>query len=171
MVAQQTAQDMFECLVKHGCTNLTSSTNMHRSSSAVVAYGGFGDVRRMVMNDGTIVAIKTLRLHILLKDNDKAMKVVSTFSILAFTWAKHTYTLQRAVREVHIWSKLRHVNIQQLLGIIIFDGALGMVSLWRERGNLQQYIAAKPDVERYSLVCPVQSLGSMSLWLGFSAHS
>ena len=82
---------MFECLVKHGCTDLTPFTKFNRGSSAVVAYGGFGDVRRMVMDDGTAVAIKTLRLHILLKDNDKAVKVLgSCLPTIACTYTNTT---------------------------------------------------------------------------------
>lgn len=53
-----------------------------------------------------------------------------------------------------MWSRLRHVNVQQLLGVIVFQSGLGMVSPWMEKGNLQQYIALHPDVERYSLVRP-----------------
>lgn len=73
-MARQSAEEMFECLVKHGCSDLTPSIDTSRSS-AVITSGGFGDVRRLVMDDGTIVAIKTLRLHILMKDDDKAVKV------------------------------------------------------------------------------------------------
>lgn len=56
------------------------------------------------------------------------------------------------MRELYHWSKARHENIQELLGIVIFQGKLGMVSLWRQHGNLQQYIEKNPSVERYSLV-------------------
>lgn len=59
---------------------------------------------------------------------------------------------QRAVREVNTWYKLRHVNVQELLGIIKVQGGFGMVSPWRKEGNLQQYIAAYPHVKRYPLV-------------------
>ncbi|KAF8597450.1 hypothetical protein BDV93DRAFT_562251 [Ceratobasidium sp. AG-I] len=100
--------------------------------SDVIATCFFGlDLLRNLSN-GTVVAVKTLRLHILLQDDDKALK--------------------RAVREVYLWSKLQHVNIQELLGVIVFQGGLGMVSPWMEQGNLQQYIAVHPDAKRYPLV-------------------
>lgn len=51
-----------------------------------------------------------------------------------------------------MWSKLRHPNVQELLGIIMVEGELGMISPWMEQGNLQQYIAAHPEVRRYPLV-------------------
>ena len=69
---------MFECLVEHGCVDLTLFAN-ESQSSAVITSGGFGDVRQMVMHDGTIVAVKTLRLHVLLKDDEKAVKVAHIF--------------------------------------------------------------------------------------------
>lgn len=47
------------------------------------------------------------------------------------------------MREVYIWSKLQHPNVQELFG---------MVSPWREQGNLQRYISMHPEVERYPLV-------------------
>lgn len=69
---------MFECLVRHGCSDLTSFLDMSQSS-AVISSGGFGDVRRLIVDNTTVVAIKTLRLHVLLKDDDKAVKVGSLF--------------------------------------------------------------------------------------------
>lgn len=59
---------------------------------------------------------------------------------------------QRTTRELYHWSKARHENIQELLGIVMFQDRLGMVSLWMENGNLQQYIEKNPSVERYPLV-------------------
>lgn len=55
-------------------------------------------------------------------------------------------------RELYNWSKARHENIQELLGIVIFQERLGMVSLWMSNGNLQQYIEKNPDVDRHPLV-------------------
>ncbi|KAF8593436.1 kinase-like protein, partial [Ceratobasidium sp. AG-I] len=54
-------------------------------------------------------------------------------------------------REVHHWSRLRHPNVQELLGVVIFRGSLGMVSPWLEHGNLPAYINKHPEVERYPL--------------------
>lgn len=75
MVRLQSAQEMFECLVKHGCTNLTSTVDTEQHNSEVLASGGFGEIRRVALGDGSFVALKTLRLQVLLKDNDKAVKV------------------------------------------------------------------------------------------------
>lgn len=56
------------------------------------------------------------------------------------------------MRETYNWSKMKHENVQQLLGIIMFEGRLGMVSLWMENGDLEQYIQRNPRVDRYKLV-------------------
>lgn len=56
------------------------------------------------------------------------------------------------MRELYNWSKARNDNIQQLLGIVMFQERLGMVSIWRLNGNMQQYIEKNPGVERYPLV-------------------
>lgn len=58
------------------------------------------------------------------------------------------------MREIYIWSKAKHENVHELLGIIMFQGRLGMVSPWMENGNLQEYIQKQPDVDRYKLVRP-----------------
>lgn len=60
--------------------------------------------------------------------------------------------LQRAMREVYLWSKIIHPNIQELLGVILFQDRVGMVSPWRNHGNLQDYIKKHRDVDRYALV-------------------
>ena len=60
------------------------------------------------------------------------------------------------MRETYIWSKARHENVQELTGVIMFQGLLGMVSPWMENGNLQKYLEANPEIDRYPLVsvCP-----------------
>ena len=45
--------------------------------SQVVASGGFGDVRQMITNDDTLIAVKTLRLHVWERNDDKAVKASS----------------------------------------------------------------------------------------------
>lgn len=161
LALSQSLQEMFECLVKHGCPDLTSSADASRSSE-VITSGGFGDVRRLEMHDGTVVAIKTLRLHVLRRDDDKAVKVgFITYACLVLL--RNVQQLQRAVREIYFWSRLRHVNVQQLLGIVIFRGGLGMVSPWMERGDLRQYIDEHPNVDRYPLVCPTLAMLYSSL--------
>lgn len=71
----QSTQEMFECLVKHGCVDMSSSLDTSRRSITVIASGGFGDVWQVNTTDGSLVAVKTLRLQTFLQGNDKGAKV------------------------------------------------------------------------------------------------
>lgn len=75
---------MFDTLVRHGCRTFDLPESVDQISSPVIASGGFGDIRRVALENGTRVAIKTLRLHILLTDK-KAPKVISP-STFSETW-------------------------------------------------------------------------------------
>ncbi|KAG8700534.1 hypothetical protein FRC08_004648, partial [Ceratobasidium sp. 394] len=125
-------QEMFDCLLQHGCADLSLHMDDNRTSSIAVAGGAFGDIYRGGLLDGTDVAIKALRHHVLA--NDTAPKA-----------------LKRAMRELYIWSKAKHDNVQPLLGVILFQGCLGMVSPWMENGNLEEYIRKNPAADRHQL--------------------
>ncbi|KAJ1302565.1 hypothetical protein OPQ81_002882 [Rhizoctonia solani] len=79
------------------------------------------------MRDGTDIAIKVLR-----QSSDIDPKSV-----------------KRAIREVYRWSKIRHPNIHELIGVTEFRGQLGMISLWMENGDLRSYIRKNPEINRY----------------------
>ena len=66
---------MFETLVSHGCTDLSSSIDPPGSFSSAFASGGFGDIWKVLANNGIQVAVKCLRLHIILKGDPKGMEV------------------------------------------------------------------------------------------------
>ncbi|KAF8594402.1 WD40 repeat-like protein [Ceratobasidium sp. AG-I] len=135
VTSDMSAQEMFDALVKHECPDLSLLVDPTRYSKSAIASGGFGDVWQAWMRDGTLVAVKCLRLHIILQGDPKAMK--------------------RTTRELYHWSKARHENIQELLGVVMFQGRLGMVSRWMHNGNLQQYIQKNPSIERYPLCVQV----------------
>ncbi|KAF8602303.1 kinase-like protein [Ceratobasidium sp. AG-I] len=84
-----------------------------------------------------MIALKCLRFHIIKEDGGKSLK--------------------RAMREIYIWSKAKHANVQGLIGIVMFQGRLGMVSPWMEHGNLQEYIVRQPDANRYDLCVQIAS--------------
>ena len=63
----------------HGCADLSALIDNTREQLAVVAGGGFGDIRRAVLSNGTNVAVKTLRMHVLLEADSKATKVTFSF--------------------------------------------------------------------------------------------
>lgn len=71
---------MFECLLEHGCVDLSSSIDPEQYSSVVVAGGSFGDIWRGKMLNGVEVAVKSLRFHLIAADNVKPLKVRTDFT-------------------------------------------------------------------------------------------
>ncbi|CAE6459511.1 unnamed protein product, partial [Rhizoctonia solani] len=130
--------DMFDRLVNHGCVDLSLQMDTKQDSAVIASGGGFGDIWMGKLYNGTKVAIKAWRSSMIEQCDYKKLK--------------------RATREIYYWSKMKHENIHQLMGVIIFkDNYLGMVSQWMENGNLSQYIRANPDVDRYQLCIQVAS--------------
>ena len=66
---------MFVSLVKHGCTDLSSYVDPARYSKSAIASGGFGDVWQACMKNGTLVAIKCVKLRVTFEDDPKGRKV------------------------------------------------------------------------------------------------
>lgn len=73
---------MFDCLVMHGLVDLSKSIDLTRCSSVAIARGGFGEVWQGELKDGTVIAIKCVRLHYLLTGDRKGMKVRALGSVL-----------------------------------------------------------------------------------------
>ncbi|KAI6011821.1 kinase-like domain-containing protein, partial [Pisolithus marmoratus] len=49
--------------------------------------------------------------------------------------------LKNMLREVHVWSKLKHPNVLPLLGIATkFDNTISIISKWMSRGNAHEYV-------------------------------
>ncbi|EUC58193.1 tyrosine kinase family catalytic domain protein, partial [Rhizoctonia solani AG-3 Rhs1AP] len=138
IVSHMSTQQMFECLVGAGCTDLSLQMDTKQETAIIVSGGGFGDIRMGQLHDGTKVAIKAWRTDILEELKYK--------------------TLKRAARELFYWSRLRHKNIHQLMGVIVFrDEYLGMVSEWMENGDLRKYLRKRPGADRHQLCVDVAS--------------
>ncbi|CUA78526.1 hypothetical protein RSOLAG22IIIB_13199 [Rhizoctonia solani] len=129
--SRMSVHEMFEYLIDIGCSDLTQSIDPSGYSKNSIATGGFADIFKGKLKDGTPVAIKVWRSRALDEELGKAGK--------------------RAMREIYNWSQLDHENIQKLLGVIVFNERLGMVSKWMERGNLQEYLQKNPYVDGYLL--------------------
>jgi hypothetical protein len=97
------------------------------------------------------VAIKCFRFFAVPEDDAKSLKVRIPYRsrsfLLVFTH------VQRATREIYAWSKAKHENVQELLGVVMFQDRLGMVSRWMERGHLREYVKRCGVSDRYGLVC------------------
>ncbi|KAF8597274.1 kinase-like protein [Ceratobasidium sp. AG-I] len=95
-----------------------------------VATGGLADIYNATLSSGAIVAIKRMRSGFI--GEGKATK--------------------RTARELHTWSRLRHNNILEILGLAVFGGKLAMISPWMSKGNVMHYIENHPYLDKYSLV-------------------
>ncbi|CAE7128728.1 unnamed protein product [Rhizoctonia solani] len=118
--------------------DLSPQMDAEQDTAMIMSGGGFGDIWKGKLHDGSIVAIKAWRANVLGQCDPK--------------------TLKRAAREIYYWSKMQHINIHQLQGVILFKGQyLGMVSDWMENGNLHEYLRKRPDIDRYQLCIHVAS--------------
>lgn len=124
----QSVEDIIKYLT--GIWGLREWTTQLKSPSLPATYGGYGDVYRMHLPDGTAVAVKTTkRLH--LEGKPRA--------------------LERTARELDTWSRLRHVNVLEFFGVAKFNEQLVMVSPWMENGTVTDLIEKNPETNRYEL--------------------
>ncbi|KAF8574534.1 kinase-like protein [Ramaria rubella] len=101
-----------------------SDINSHKEH---VAGGGFGDVYRGSWK-GQDVALKFPRG----KPDPK--------------------TERQFCQEALLWRQLSHENILRFLGLFQDGPHKAMVSLWKTKGNIMQYIEKSPNVDRYRLL-------------------
>lgn len=66
---------MFYCLLNHGCADLSLVVDADQYSPAAIEGGSFGDIWKGKLKDGTIIAIKSLRLNPGSGDGGKRTKV------------------------------------------------------------------------------------------------
>ncbi|KAG8792426.1 hypothetical protein FRC12_006141 [Ceratobasidium sp. 428] len=116
-----------------GCTNLTDQLDLTTCSAFPISSGGFGDIYRCKLKDDMEVAIKTIRLYA--DPTEQSQKHM-----------KHT------ARELYTWSKCRHPNVQQLLGLVMFRDQIGMVAAWESNGDMPRYLQRSPNTDRCKMV-------------------
>jgi len=51
-----------------------------------------------------------------------------------------------------MWKTLRHPNVLSLLGATMENGQFAMVSEWMVNGNINEFIEAHRDANRFELV-------------------
>ncbi|KAG8709472.1 hypothetical protein FRC11_005540, partial [Ceratobasidium sp. 423] len=71
---EMSTDEMFACLIRHGCPDLTQSINPDTYSNGFLVSGGFGDIWKGKLFDGTDVAIKVWRFRTLQEDEGKDVK-------------------------------------------------------------------------------------------------
>ena len=50
------------------------------------------------------------------------------------------------------WKSLRHPNVLPLLGVVMSETKLAMVSEWMSNGNINEFVRAHQDANRFELV-------------------
>jgi len=60
--------------------------------------------------------------------------------------------VQRFCKEFVTWRTLRHQNVLPLLGVMMSETQFAMVSEWMPNGNINQYVKAHRDENRFELV-------------------
>ncbi|CAE7077521.1 unnamed protein product [Rhizoctonia solani] len=129
---------IFECLRRAGCADLSFQMDSRQDNAMIASGGGFGDIWKGKLHNGTNVAIKAWR--------------TDAFEPCGYK------TLKRAARELYLWSRMDHPHIHRLQGVILFrDQYLGMVSEWMDNGNLHQYLRQYPNADRYQLCTHIAS--------------
>ena len=94
------------------------------------------------------MCVKLLRIHNTHAINQKRTMAVRDgrdfwFAPLALTSCK------AFCEEAVVWKRLRHPNVVPLLGVVM---PLQLVSMWMPNGTLGDFVSAKPNVDRISLV-------------------
>ena len=72
-----------------------------------------------------------------------------------------TVAMQKFCKEFVPWKALRHPNVLPLLGVIMTETKFAMVSEWMSNGNINEFVTAHQDANRFELVSslfkPLQS--------------
>ncbi|KAG8790414.1 hypothetical protein FRC12_011929 [Ceratobasidium sp. 428] len=123
---------VIERLVSHGCPNISSRLDAAQCNEFPISRGGFGDVYQGALLGGTKVALKCFRFYV----NEREAKEL---------------TLKHAARELYTWSKCRHPNVVELLGLAEFRGQIAMVSPWMASGGIDQLNRSNRTIDRCRL--------------------
>ncbi|KAG9084724.1 hypothetical protein FS749_005007, partial [Ceratobasidium sp. UAMH 11750] len=127
------ASEIIALLVERQCPDLTDQLDLEECGNAPISGGGFGDVYKGRLIGGERVAIKCARLY-MGQDGTNGHKIL-----------KHT------ARELYVWSRFKHNNVVELLGLAQFRGHMAMISPWMDNGTLLEYIKRNPTANRYQL--------------------
>ncbi|KAG8711022.1 hypothetical protein FRC11_003824, partial [Ceratobasidium sp. 423] len=133
---RMTMDEVLHELYHHGCRNATPYLNRSMSGDCPVTGGGFGDIYRGALNNGAEVGLKCVRLDADLDDGGRKK-------------------VKDAARELYIWSKCKHPNVLELIGVTQHRNQIAMVSPWMENGDLTRFLHTHPEVDRYSLCAQI----------------
>lgn len=127
-----TLAEVVQQLTFRGCPDLTDQLDLDKCSEIPYLGGSFGDIWHGKLQDGGTVAVKCLRWYSHTPHGDEKL-------------------LKHAAHELYAWSKAKHENILELLGVAHFRGRIAMISPWMENGSLSSYLMGHPDADRCNL--------------------
>ncbi|KAG8716953.1 hypothetical protein FRC09_014975 [Ceratobasidium sp. 395] len=142
-----TLEEIVSILSLRGCADMTYRLDLATCSEIAISSGGFGDIFRARLSDGTQVAIKTIRL----RTGPQDQKILKVSRPTPSSPSQVLTRAQHAAREIYAWSKCKHPNVQPLLGLAMFRGRIGMIARWESNGNLSHYLEQRADVDRCAL--------------------
>ncbi|CAE6492025.1 unnamed protein product [Rhizoctonia solani] len=114
-----------------GVHDLTGELDSSATPAYPVAVTGLADIYRARLLNGSSVALKCLRVLSWGDAPDKSLKEIS--------------------RELYTWSKCKHPNVLELIGISQFRGQIALISPWMMKGSLVNFLRNEPNVSRYEL--------------------
>ncbi|CAE6362746.1 unnamed protein product [Rhizoctonia solani] len=126
------ATEILHYLIEHGCRDISKELIISHISDYPMSFGGFGDVYCATLQNGDRVGIKCVRM--LTNSTSEGKKL-----------------LKSAAHELYVWSKCKHPNVIELLGVMLFRDQIAMVSPWLENGHLRAFLSHKSQVDRCDL--------------------
>ncbi|CUA71756.1 RGS domain-containing serine/threonine-protein kinase A [Rhizoctonia solani] len=129
-------------LSEHGYLDLdiTARIDLERCDKIAATSGGAGDIFRGYLHDGSKVAIKCPRPRRPTVPSDGRRSFIKEIAKEGYSWSKH-----------------RHSNILEILGIALFHNRIALVSPWMENGTVVDYIKQQPNADRPNLCAQVSS--------------
>ncbi|GAB1524843.1 hypothetical protein RhiTH_007999 [Rhizoctonia solani] len=130
------ATEVLKYLIAHGCRDISKEVNILQVSDYPMSFGGFGDVYCATLQNGDRVGIKCVRM--LTNSSLEGKKI-----------------LKSAAHELYVWSKCKHPNVIELLGVMLFRDQIAMVSPWLDNGHLRTFLVQNPQIDRCALCAQV----------------
>ena len=124
-----------------------------------VFFGGGADIYKGTYG-GRAVALKLPR-HLTRIPDEDTTRVSDRRSLSLNSTSDLDLHFQRFFREIAYWSKVKHRNILEVVGIVNLGESLYVVSWWAQNGTVAQYTKKNPGVLRYPIVrrllpsCPI----------------
>jgi len=75
-----------------------------------------------------------------------------TLHVLTYSLTRERKPAQGFYKEFVTWKALNHPNVLPLLGVMVTENRFAMVSEWMIHGNINQFVTAHRDANRFELV-------------------